>query len=85
MNTLSVKDLSLAAYLSVCADVQLVKTERNSTGSVFFHFSPLVRSQQLITDYWSDKAPAIQPRRLFSALRDLKELIFSGDNYASRS
>lgn len=77
----SVKDLYIAAYLRSCDGIRLSKTERDGSGNVYFHFMPLEQSERLVSDYWSESAPFIQPRRLFSALRDLKDMIFSGGKY----
>jgi hypothetical protein len=44
---------------------------------VLLQFSPKNTAQELITKYWNFQAPAIQPKALLSALRDVKDMVFS--------
>lgn len=74
--TYSVKDLSLASFLLVSDEVIFVGVERKNDHIVIFHFSPLDKSKKLADAYWSDQV-TVQPRKLFGAQRDLKDLIFS--------
>lgn len=76
-DSLVVKDLNIAAYLLASGEVILVKPERRNGNLVFFHFSPKGKAQELINHYWSD-TNQLSPRNVFSALRSLKDLIFSG-------
>lgn len=75
-DTVSVRDLSIASYLLASGAVSLMGTHKTSNGDVFFQFSPKSQVERLISLYWADNAPAIQPRKLFGAQRDLKDLIF---------
>ncbi|HVZ12284.1 MAG TPA: DUF5659 domain-containing protein [Patescibacteria group bacterium] len=81
MNTIhssEIKDLSLAAYLYATGQVKLTGTKRLSHNEVIFLFSPDESVQMLLRQYWNLQAPIIQPKQLFSALRDVKDIIFSG-------
>lgn len=77
LKTYSLRDLSLASFLLASELVTLTKVERKSDHIVVFHFSDPEKSKVLVDAYWSDSAPPIQPRKLFGAQRDLKDLIFS--------
>lgn len=72
-----VKDISVSAFLLASEKVRLVKTERKSDKIVYFYFSPKDEAEKLIGDYWSDTA-SVTPRKVFNALRSLKDIIFSG-------
>lgn len=76
--THKVKDLNVASFLLASDEVKLTKTERRLDGTVFFHFTPLAKVENLIRAYWADTAPSIQPRKLFGSQRDLKDILFSG-------
>jgi len=73
---LEIKDLSIASYLYAISQIKLVGKRRLLTGELLFQFSPKNKSEELIKLYWSLKAPPIQPKILFSAQRDLKDMIF---------
>ena len=75
--TATTKDLSIASYLYSSNDIQLVRTERKNKNLVLFHFAPKEEAEKLIAAYWSDTA-LVSPRKVFSAQRSLKDLIFSG-------
>lgn len=77
-NTQAVRDLSVSAFLYSCDEIRLVKIERDQSGNVTFHFFPKTLTKHLISLYRTDDAPPIQPRKLFSSQRDLKDMIFSG-------
>lgn len=74
---LVVKDIHIASYLLASEKVRLVRTERRERNQVIFYFSPKEEAEKLINAYWSDTA-LISPRKVFSAQRSLKDLIFSG-------
>lgn len=76
-NILEIKDISLASYLFAIGGVKLIGKRRLSSNEVLFQFQPKSKAQDLISDYWNLKAPLIQPKLLFGALRDLKDMIFS--------
>jgi hypothetical protein len=76
-DTLIIKDLNVAAYLLASGEVVLVKPERKNRNLVLFHFSPKDKAQLLVNNYWSD-TDQLSPRNVFSAMRSLKDLIFSG-------
>jgi len=75
-NTIEIKDLSLAAYLYSLGDIQLVGKRKSHEGNVYFQFSPKQKAEELISLYWRLQAPPTQPKKLFSALRDLKDMLF---------
>jgi hypothetical protein len=77
MELILIKDIAVASFL-LCSDrVKLVKTEREGKKLVIFCFAPKEEAEKLISSYWSDTAQ-VSPRKLFSAQRSLKDLIFSG-------
>lgn len=78
-NSLPVRDLSVSSYLMATGEVKLIKVERSSEKIAFFHFQPKEEAERLVADYWADRAKNLQPRQLFAAQRDLKDLIFSGN------
>lgn len=75
--TYSIKDLSLASFLFASGKVSFVRVERKNSQIVIFHFAPSNTAKELADAYWADRAPTVQPRKLFSSQRDLKDLIFS--------
>ncbi len=75
---LEVRDIFLASYLYASNIVSLIGKRRLPTGEVLFQFDPKHKADELVTLYWSLKAPTIQPKLLFSAQRDLKDMIFGG-------
>lgn len=79
------KDLNVCSFLRACPEVRLIKAERSLDGAVYFYFEPKDTAEKLISAYWSDST-TIHPRKLFSAQRDLKDLIFSqtGQNGVNR-
>jgi len=77
-DSLPVRDLSIASFLMATGEVTLVKVERTTDNIAFLHFQPKEKAESLVKAYWADSAPNLQPRRLFGAQRDLKDLIFSG-------
>ena len=74
--TYSIKDLSLASFLLASDGITFIRVERKSDHIVVFHFSPPDKAKELADAYWSDQT-TIQPRKLFGAQRDLKDLIFA--------
>lgn len=72
-----VKDIAVASFLLCSEKVRLIKTERRNNKLVVFYFSPKEEAEKLIEAYWSDTA-LVSPRKVFSAQRSLKDLIFSG-------
>ncbi|OGH22761.1 MAG: hypothetical protein A3F31_00580 [Candidatus Levybacteria bacterium RIFCSPHIGHO2_12_FULL_38_12] len=75
---LEIKDLSVSAYLYSTSVVTLIGKRRLENGDVLFQFSPKALAEKLVDQYWNLTAPAIQPKQLFNAQRDLKDMIFSG-------
>jgi len=75
-NILELKDIALASYLYASNKVAFIGKRKLSTGSVLFQFSPKDKANEMINAYWQLNAPAIQPKLLFSAQRDLKDMIF---------
>jgi len=76
---IAVKDLNLASYLYSIKEISLVGIDRTNPSEISFRFSPREKVQFLIKNYWLNKAKPIQPRKLFSSQRDLKDLIFKGN------
>jgi len=76
--TLPIRGLNIASFLMATGEVTLVKVERTTDHIAYFHFQPKEKAESLVAVYWADQAPSIQPRKLFGAQRDLKDLIFSG-------
>jgi len=71
-----VKDLSVATYLYSTTLIKLIGKRRTQNGSILFQFSPKSKAEQLVNLYWNLEAPPIQPKLLFSAQRDLKDMIY---------
>lgn len=69
------RDLAIASFLLATDELTLSGTEKEGK-EVFFLFVPPLRAEELTKLYWSDKAPSVQPRKLFGAQRDLKDIIF---------
>jgi len=77
LNTIiEVKDLSLCSYLYATQQVKIVGKKKLPNGTVILQFSPQTKVEELINLYWNLQAPPIQPKELFNALRDVKDLIF---------
>lgn len=72
-----IKDISVSAYLYSTNKVKLAGRKRLPSGEVLFQFTPKELTEKLIASYWNLEADLIQPKLLFSAQRDLKDLIFS--------
>jgi hypothetical protein len=73
-----IKDISVASFLYATQSLDFIGKKRNLNGDVTFLFSPQITAEKLVQSYWNLDAPAIQPKLLFSALRDLKDIIFGG-------
>ncbi len=77
-NTLSLKDLNVAAFLMATGQVKLINVERQSN-TVFFHFGPKEIAESLVAEYWAGTvSQSIQPKKILGSLRDLKDILFSG-------
>ena len=76
-NIAEVKDLQVASYLYATQLVKIVGKKRLSNGTVLIQFSPKDKVEELTSLYWNLQAPAIQPKELLNAQRDIKDLIFS--------
>jgi hypothetical protein len=74
--TTEVKDLSLAAYLYSTRLVKLIGQRKLNNGIILFQFTPKEKVDELLSLYWNLQAPPIQPKQLFNAQRDLKDIIF---------
>ena len=77
-DTVAVRDLNIASFLMASNEVKLVKVERTSSNTAYLHFQPKAIAEELVSAYWTDSAPSIQPRKFFGARRDLQDLILSG-------
>lgn len=82
MNTnvdyIEIKDLVLASYLYSTNQVQLSGKRKLINGEIYFRFAPKETAELLILQYWNLQAPPVQPKALFAAYRDLKDMIFGG-------
>lgn len=78
IDTIEIKDISVLSYLYATGEVNIVGKRKNQNGDVYFQIAPKNTAQELILQYWNQTAKPIQPKRLFSALRDMKDLIFGG-------
>lgn len=74
---IEIKDLALASYLYATGEVTLSGKYRSSKGEVFFQFSPSEITQRLISEYWNLQAKPIQPKQLFSSMRDMRDMLYS--------
>jgi hypothetical protein len=74
--SLEIRDLSIASYLYSISSLQFAGYKKLQNGDFAFMFVPRVDAEKLITRYWNMSAPCIQPKLLFSAQRDLKDIIF---------
>lgn len=72
------KILNIAAFL-YASGLQLKETFREN-GEVFFIFSPKIKAERLVDEYFAGRA-SINPRDLFARLNDLRDLIFSGGRH----
>lgn len=77
VNYIEIKDLAIASYLYATGEVQLVNKYRSPKGEVFFQFAPTEITQKLISEYWNLQAKPIQPKQLFSSMRDMRDMIHS--------
>ncbi len=73
-----IKDIAVASYLYATNQVQLLGKRRLPNGAILFQFTPKAKAEELIQSYWNLNALAIQPKVLYSAFRDIKDMIFSG-------
>jgi hypothetical protein len=71
------KDISICAFLYATGLVKLVGKRKLQNGEVFLQFSTKDKADELVKLYWNLQAPFIQPKQLFSARRDVQDLIFS--------
>jgi len=74
METISIRDLGLAAYLRL-NDVQLIRFESGEDGQGHFVFQADEELEALRTKYLN--AGVIPAKNFFNECRDLKSLIFS--------
>jgi hypothetical protein len=72
------KDIAISSFLCACDGIIFSGKYRLQSGGLIFRFSPKEQAERLEQSYWQLCAPPIQPRKLFSAQRDLKDMIFGG-------
>jgi len=75
-STLELQDLSISSFLYASTQVKMLGKKKLPNGSSVFLFSPREAAEELVTQYWTLQAPSIQPKLLFSAQRDLKDLLY---------
>lgn len=73
------RDLYLAAYLFATHQVEFLGVV-GDPGQKMFVFSPKQKVMKMVSDYHNFQADLIQPKNLFSALRDVKDALFQGQN-----
>lgn len=73
-DVLEIKILNIAAFL-YASGLHLITTKRINN-EVFFIFSPKDKAEKLLEGYFANTA-IINPKKLFSKLNDLRDLIFS--------
>ena len=71
------KNLNIAAFLYTDKRVTLVEIDRANPRSVIFVFEPLDVAEQLVGEYFADRA-SVNPKELLNRLNDLKDAIFTG-------
>lgn len=78
-NTLSIKDLNIAAFLMASGQVKLVNVERHPDNTAYFHFEPEEIAESLVSEYWAETvSQPPQPKKILGSLRDLKDILFGG-------
>ncbi len=75
-NILEIKDIAISAYLIASGKVTFLGKRKTPNGNYVFKFSPIDDAHKLIDAYWNLTGPLIQAKKLFSAQRDLKDIIF---------
>jgi len=75
---IEIKDISILSYLYATGEVNIVGKRKLQNGDVYFQIAPKKTADELILHYWNQTAKPIQPKRLFNALRDMKDLVFGG-------
>ena len=78
-DTFAIKDINVASFLMASGAVKFAGIERTANKTAFFHFAPKDKAESLVDSYWADSAPSVQPRILFNSLRNLKDVIFGGN------
>lgn len=78
IETIEVKDISICSFLYATGLVQLIGKHKLQTGETYFQFTPKKKAEELIQQYWNSQAPSIQPKKLFGAFRDIKDMLFAG-------
>ncbi len=75
-NYYKTKSLILGAYILATEKVQLITVDKSNPKEAFFVFDTPTLCEQLVSDYWADKA-SVNPKILNSKLSDLKDQIFN--------
>jgi len=70
------RSLILAGYLLATGEVHLIEVDKSNPKEVFFIISNAKICEQLVSDYWADKA-LVNPKLLNTKLSDLKDQIFN--------
>lgn len=70
------RSLILAGYLLATGKVHLISVDKSNPKEVYFLLSNSKTSEQLVSDYWSDKA-LVNPKLLNTKLSELKDQIFN--------
>lgn len=74
--TYKTRSLILAGYLLSTGKVKLLSVDKSNPREAFFILSDSSICEQLITEYWADKA-LVNPKFLNSKLSELKDQIFN--------
>ena len=78
IETIEVKDISICSFLYATGLVHLTGKRKLQNGETYFLFSPKHKVEELVQQYWDSQAPSIQPKKLFGAYRDIKDMLFAG-------
>lgn len=74
--TYKTRSLILAGYLLSTGKVKLLTVDKSNPKEALFVLSDPQICEQLVSDYWSDKA-LVNPKLLNTKLSDLKDQIFN--------
>lgn len=74
--TYKTRSLVLAGYLLSTGKVKLLSVDKSNPKEAFFVFSDPSVCEQLVLDYWADKA-LVNPKFLNTKLSELKDQIFN--------
>ena len=80
-NSYQERDLKIIAFLLACDDIEFVGHVLRGS-SVYCQFKPYDKASLLASQFLANKAPTIQPKRLFDALTSARSIIFKAKDEA---